>query len=65
MKLADIVNRVIVDPRKLTDYALDPESQKLAQESPRLKPEDELRLDFFSYILCWRSMMRGGDPFRY
>jgi len=26
MKLADIVNRVIVDPRKLTDYALDPES---------------------------------------
>ncbi|MDY6878137.1 MAG: hypothetical protein SWK90_18295 [Chloroflexota bacterium] len=26
MKLADIVNRVVVDPRKLTDYALDPEA---------------------------------------
>ena len=26
MKLADIVNRVVVDPRKLTDYALDPDS---------------------------------------
>lgn len=26
MNLADIVNRVVVDPRKLTDYALDPEA---------------------------------------
>jgi hypothetical protein len=26
MKLADIVSRVIIDPRKLTEYALDPES---------------------------------------
>ncbi len=26
MKLADIVNRLAVDPRKLTDYALDPDS---------------------------------------
>jgi filamentous hemagglutinin len=24
MKLADIVNRIVIDPRKLTDYALDP-----------------------------------------
>ena len=26
MKLADIVNSVVIDPRKLTEYALDPES---------------------------------------
>lgn len=26
MKLADIVNRVVIDPRKLVDYALDPDS---------------------------------------
>jgi hypothetical protein len=26
MKLADIVSRVLIDPRKLTEYALDPES---------------------------------------
>jgi len=24
VKLADLVNRVVIDPRKLTDYALDP-----------------------------------------
>jgi len=24
MKLADIVNRIVIDPRKLIDYALDP-----------------------------------------
>lgn len=26
MKLADIVNRVVIDPRKLTDYALNPDA---------------------------------------
>jgi len=26
VNLADIVNRVVIDPRKLTDYALDPEA---------------------------------------
>jgi len=26
MKLADIVSRLVIDPRKLTEYALDPES---------------------------------------
>ena len=26
MKLADLVDRVVIDPRKLTDYALDPHS---------------------------------------
>lgn len=26
MRLADIVDRVVIDPRKLTDYALDPDS---------------------------------------
>jgi hypothetical protein len=28
MKLRELVNEVIIDPRKLTDYALDPENPK-------------------------------------
>ena len=47
MKLGDIVSRVVIDPRKLTEYALDPESpwgRLLSRGARELRSGGELSL---------------------
>jgi len=44
MKLADVVSRVIVDPRKLTDYALNPESPWGRHKAVIFDSPDEITL---------------------
>jgi len=47
MKLADIVSRVVIDPRKLTEYALDPGSpwgRLLSRGARELRSGGELPL---------------------
>ncbi len=33
MKLGDVVNRIVIDPRKLTEYALNPDNPRGADKA--------------------------------
>ena len=52
MKLRDVVSRISIDPRKLTDYALDPASLKGADKAVMFRQHLGFTQDNFQLLLA-------------